>query len=124
MASGKAIVAAFAVVAVAAAALFVAYAVQQHGAPAVAMRFECCAPAPANTTATVLDYKPVHAAYFLEDHLDTAALRGNSAEDVRLRVESMQETLAKLTGIAGPEWWVAWEGDVVHVVVAAAPATA
>jgi hypothetical protein len=116
MQAGKAVVLAFAAIIVAAAALFVAYKVQESRQGPIAMRFER-APAPANATVTELAYKPVHKAPFLQDHLETAALRGNSSETVRLRVEWMRDTLRHLTGSAGPEWWVSWQGAVVHVVL-------
>lgn len=84
------------------------------------MRFER-AEAPANATVTDLPYRPVHAAAFLEDHLDAALSTGNSTDSLRGRVQIMQETLEQLTASRGPEWWVRWQGATVRVSLEGTP---
>lgn len=117
MQAGKAIVVVFAAIIIAAALLFVAYKARESGEPPLSMRFERVPP-PANATVHELEYKSVHAALYLQDHLDTARDQGQSTEDLRLRVLSLRDTLNGLTGSAGPEWWVDWEGATVHIVMA------
>jgi hypothetical protein len=90
-------------------------------APAAAMRFERAHAAPANATVTDLPYREVHAAAFLEDHLDAALSTGNSTDGLRGRVQLLQETLEDLTGSAGPEWWVRWQGVLVRITLEGTP---
>ncbi|MEA3190713.1 MAG: hypothetical protein QOD77_1295 [Thermoplasmata archaeon] len=66
--------------------------------------------------ATALDARELHAvSQILEDHLDTALERGGSEETLGRRVEGMHDALRRLTGQDGPEWTVAWKGQVVRV---------
>jgi hypothetical protein len=95
--------------------IVVVYKLQDHPQPT--MSFQRLGPAAAFPNATVLPFKPVHDAYFLEDHLATAAQKGNSTETIALRVETMESTLRTLTGHEGP-WVVAWNDVAVRVAVA------
>lgn len=110
--SGKALVLPIAAVLVAALAITLAYKVTQPSRDH--MSFERL-PAGGNQTAFSLDFKATHAALFLEDHLKTVAQTGVSDETVKLRVDSMRETLQKLTGSAGPSWVVLWEGTTIQI---------
>ncbi len=110
----------FLVIALAAVVVGVYKSQEQAGPP---LRFERVGVLAGNTTApanaTALPFKPVHDAYFLEDHLVTAAQKGNSTESIRLRVETMQDTLRGLTGHGAP-WLVVWNSAVVRVTLDAA----
>lgn len=69
--------------------------------------------------ATALDIRELHAvSQILEDHLDTAVERGASEETLGRRVEGMRDALRRLTGHDGPEWTLAWKGQVVRVQAA------
>lgn len=88
------------------------YKAQEKTGPA--MHFERVRGQEAN--ATELPFRPVHDAYFLEDHLVTAIGKGNSTEVIALRVETMQQTLLQLTKHDGP-WLVAWNGVAVRITL-------
>ena len=93
-----------------AAVVVVGYKVQ--GAPEQRIDFQRVA---GNATVAPLDPAKVHADRFLERHLDLAAQRGASSDDVALRVEGMARTLESITGSPGPEWVVGWKGETVRV---------
>lgn len=120
MRAGQAIVLAFAVVILAASVVAVAYKAQEAGTPARSMRFERWDDQDLENRGfaggvQALEFRAVHSTYFLEDHLDTASQKGHSEERVRLRVDSLTETLVRLTGQPGPTWFVSWEGVVIRV---------
>lgn len=120
--SGKPLVLFFAAVILVAAVIVVAYKLQERGLPPQSMAFERLPEAPAGVNATVLPYKQVHAANFLEDHLNTAIGAGTSAESDLLRIDSMRQTLLQVMASAGPVWVVDWDGHVVRITWTGPPA--
>jgi hypothetical protein len=120
VASGRLIAASFALVILAAAVIIVAY--KWQGEEERVMHFERAGEPPANLTVHALEFRPVQKAFFLADHFEQASLQGRSQERVALRIDNMQQTLTTLTGHAGPEWWVHWEGITYRIWVESAAA--
>jgi len=133
MHAGKLVALTFAAVVLLAAGVVAVYKVEEARLPAIRMGFERIGPAandtgapparlplgPGNVSAPApLPYKEVHAAYFLQDHLDEAARAGASSETIRLRVDLMRGTLADLTGNETGPWVVAWGGAAIRITLA------
>jgi len=135
MHAGKLVGLTFAVLFVLAAGTVAVYKVEEARLPPILMSFErvgdarnataagnaTSAAGPNGTSPVVLPYQPIHAAYFIEDHLDEAAQSGNSSEPIRLRVDLMRGTLADLTHDQAGPWLVAWHGAAIRITLTEGP---
>jgi hypothetical protein len=116
MASGTTIALVFAGIIAAGAIILSLYKAHEAGKTPASVSFERIeTSASENQTVHALEFRAVHALPFLEDHLQTAIETGWSNETVRLRVESMRDSLHQMLGDTGDVFLVGWEGNVVRV---------
>ncbi len=109
----------FAGVLVVAAAIVVAYKIQESGMPSVAIHFgrsSTEAAQAANATVHPLDPKIVpKETYNMDAYLDTARSSGFAQEVERLPVETFRAFLMEQTHEAGPILFVLWKDTVIRV---------
>jgi hypothetical protein len=110
---GKRLVLPLALVILAGALVAVLYFVHEQGLGPVSADFTVVSP---DANATILDAREVQRAdKFLESHLDLARETGATNETVRLRVESMLESLRALCGETGTTFVVQWKDVTLRV---------